>query len=184
MRSMRRLGTSSAIYGASLSDLLGCPLSSLTAPLITRKADFSSNAASKVATTTSGQPDCNNQTPPAARNTERFEAMSLREHSKTELMLMSSLLCCHKSHRQNPLAAKPAKLKAPMTSKEGTIGLNSFEATCPTTTNAPNKIRSPLNKATRALAPAFCATTYRLKPYVTASPRLSRLSDSSAVDFP
>jgi hypothetical protein len=48
----------------------------------------------------SGQRDSASHTAPAAISTARFEIMSLREHSQTELMLTSSVRCFHKSARQ------------------------------------------------------------------------------------
>lgn len=58
----------------------------------TRKADRRKSPTSARAIIMSGQPDCVNQTAAAARNTEIFEAMSLREHSQTELIFTSSVL--------------------------------------------------------------------------------------------
>ena len=52
------------------------------------------------------------------------------------------------------------------------------------TTSDAAKIKQPLNNATRAFVPGLRETANKLNPYVMASPRLSRLSDSNAVDLP
>ena len=103
-------------------EVSGCALNSFRAPRMTRADERRSNSVNKDATTISGQPDWKNQTPPAARNTDRLDAMSLREHSKTELMLISSARYRHRSHKHKPLAARPARLNALMTSYDGSTG--------------------------------------------------------------
>jgi hypothetical protein len=80
---------------------------------ITREADRKNNNSKQEATKISGQPDCVAQTPKAATNTAIFDAISLREHSQTELILMSSARCRQSKNGQIPFAIKPSKLNAP-----------------------------------------------------------------------
>ena len=60
------------------------------AGVMTRIAERIRSHTRPSATTISGQLEAVNQTAPAATKTERFDAMSFREHSHTELMFTSS----------------------------------------------------------------------------------------------
>ena len=61
-----------------------------SAPFITLADDLKRSAARSVAIIMSGSPELNIQTPIAAKITDKFDAMSFREHSNTELIFMSS----------------------------------------------------------------------------------------------
>src|SRR5512133_350123 len=74
---------------------------------ITRRAERIKRNTRPSATTISGHPDPVNQTAPAATKTERFDAMSFREHSHTELMFTSSWRWRHSIKRQREFAARP-----------------------------------------------------------------------------
>src|SRR5210317_2120087 len=140
-----------AIYRALwLNDLLASANSD-SAPFITRADEFRRNAARSEAIIISGRPELNTHTPTAARITDRLAAMSFREHSKTELILMSSRRWLQSKKRHAPFAAKPARLKMVMISYEGNTGLASRNIICTTTRLAAMKIKPPLNRATRAL---------------------------------
>ena len=88
----------------------------------TRSAEARNKQASASPTRRSGHCACVNHTPAAAINTAMFDAMSLREHSHTEFMLISSCRCFQRSARQVPFAASARMLIAPMTSNIGTPG--------------------------------------------------------------
>ena len=88
----------------------------------TRNAEARNKHASASPTRRSGHCACINHTPAAAINTAMFDAMSLREHSHTEFMLISSCRCFQRSARQVPFAASARMLIAPITSNIGTPG--------------------------------------------------------------
>ena len=132
----------------------------------------------------SGSPELNIQTPAAAKMTETFDAMSFREHSNTELIFMSSSRWRQRRNRHKPLATNPAILKILIISYEGSTGLTSLCIIWAITKLAAMKINPPLNSATRAFMTGPLDTANKLKLYVRASPRLSKLSESNAVDLP
>src|SRR4030065_2312350 len=93
---------------------------------MTRMAERIRSHTRPSATTISGQPDPVNQTAPAAAKTERFDAMSFREHSQTELMFTSSWRWRHRRKKQMEFAARPRRLNAPIISKTGMLGTKSL----------------------------------------------------------
>src|SRR6056297_872327 len=169
----------SALYAAFVQ---AAARNSFIADEMTAIDERSNSNTRHAATTMSGHPAPVSQTAAAAMKTDRLAAMSLREHSQTELMLTSSARCCQSRYRHAEFAASATRLKTPITSKMGTVGVVSFQAIWPMTAHAASRMSTPLNSATRALAAVPRETTNRLRPYVSASPRLSRLSASSALE--
>jgi len=130
-----------------LSIFLDCAISD-NAPFITRADEFKRSTAKSVAIIMSGRPELNNQTPIAARMTDKFVAMSFREHSKTELIFISSCRWSQSRYRHKPFATRPARLKILITSYKGRTGVISLLIIWAITRQAAKKIKPPLNRAT------------------------------------
>ncbi len=96
--------------------------SSIKAPRTTTRAERTKSVESAKPTKISGQADWVNHTPAATNKIEIFATMSLREHSQTELILMSSVLCRHSNENHRLLAINTSKPIRPITSKTGTCG--------------------------------------------------------------
>src|SRR3989338_2577875 len=99
-----------------MCDLATGYLSSAIAPFSTFTADFRNSSASASPIKMSGQPEFVSQPPPAATKTAILEAISLREHSQTELILMSSSRCFQSRARQVPFANSASRLTRPIVS--------------------------------------------------------------------